>query len=296
MTHPKPFAALLATDGSAAAGAAVELLRALPLPRGSVVHALCAAEAPAVLGGSPAPGARELVRFERAACEEAVESAASALASAGLEIKRHVVEASALSAILDTALGQSADLIVLGAKRRDGLTELLLGSTSLAVARRSPLPVLSARPISQGLRSVVLATDGSPPARRAGELLSRFLLPETTEITVVQVLSPVEAEASQLGYGTDVLDQAVAGLRRAGGGAGPRPGEAPDESGRSPRLIRPALRTGEPASEILQVVQEVSADLVVAGTRKVSLAESLLIGSVADRLLKEASCSVLLVP
>jgi nucleotide-binding universal stress UspA family protein len=55
------------------------------------------------------------------------------------------------------------------------------------------------------------------------------------------------------------------------------------------------LLTGDPATEILRVAEERNADLVVAGARGVSLIERLLVGSVADRLLKEAPCSVLIV-
>ena len=65
------------------------------------------------------------------------------------------------------------------------------------------------------------------------------------------------------------------------------------------------MREGDPAQEILKLgaepepvtsaKPEVEADLIIAGARGVSLLERLTVGSVADRLLKHAPCSVLLV-
>jgi nucleotide-binding universal stress UspA family protein len=52
---------------------------------------------------------------------------------------------------------------------------------------------------------------------------------------------------------------------------------------------------GDPADEILRLAEEREADLIVAGARGVSFLERLLVGSVADRLLKYADCSVLIV-
>jgi nucleotide-binding universal stress UspA family protein len=55
------------------------------------------------------------------------------------------------------------------------------------------------------------------------------------------------------------------------------------------------VRTGNPATEILELAERRRADLIVAGARGVSLLEGLLVGSVAERLLREARCSVLIV-
>ncbi|MCC2672718.1 MAG: UspA protein, partial [Armatimonadetes bacterium] len=77
-------------------------------------------------------------------------------------------------------------------------------------------------------------------------------------------------------------------------------GEALAETARaelaaSGRPARVELREGDPAAQILAVAREGEADLIVVGARGVSLIEGLLVGSVADRLVKDAPCSVLLV-
>jgi nucleotide-binding universal stress UspA family protein len=55
------------------------------------------------------------------------------------------------------------------------------------------------------------------------------------------------------------------------------------------------VREGNAAAEITKLAEECRADLIIAGARGVSLIEGLVVGSVADRLLKSGATSVLLV-
>lgn len=54
-----------------------------------------------------------------------------------------------------------------------------------------------------------------------------------------------------------------------------------------------APRAGDPATAILDVAEEASVDLVAMGTRGLGTAERWLIGSVSDKVLHHARCSVL---
>jgi nucleotide-binding universal stress UspA family protein len=60
--------------------------------------------------------------------------------------------------------------------------------------------------------------------------------------------------------------------------------------------VRALLRPGDPATEILRVALSQSAGLIVIGTHGVSAAHPLLLGSVADRVVRYASLPVLVVP
>jgi nucleotide-binding universal stress UspA family protein len=55
------------------------------------------------------------------------------------------------------------------------------------------------------------------------------------------------------------------------------------------------VREGDPAEEILEYAEEIRADLIVAGTHGRSGVERRLIGSVAERLVRHASCPVMTV-
>lgn len=60
--------------------------------------------------------------------------------------------------------------------------------------------------------------------------------------------------------------------------------------------VETAVRTGEPAAEIVAAAEEGAADLVVMGTHGRSGMQRLLIGSVADGVLRRSSVPVLAVP
>ena len=59
--------------------------------------------------------------------------------------------------------------------------------------------------------------------------------------------------------------------------------------------IRVVVKEGKPAGTILGVVAETKADLVVMGTHGRSRLDHLLIGSVAERVVRKAPCAVLTV-
>ena len=88
------------------------------------------------------------------------------------------------------------------------------------------------------------------------------------------------------------------------------PGEPPDdESARrywrnqleqirpiDPRItVRHVLLQGDPAEEIVRYGRDTGMDLIVMGTHGRTGVERLLMGSVAERVLRDASCSVLVV-
>ena len=60
-------------------------------------------------------------------------------------------------------------------------------------------------------------------------------------------------------------------------------------------LARPVLRTGAPASTIAEVAAEERADLVVVGTHGRTGLDRLVVGSVAERVVRLAPCPVLVV-
>ena len=59
--------------------------------------------------------------------------------------------------------------------------------------------------------------------------------------------------------------------------------------------IRTLVREGKPATAILEVIAELEPDLVVMGTHGRSKLDHLLIGSVTERVIRKAPCSVLTV-
>ena len=59
--------------------------------------------------------------------------------------------------------------------------------------------------------------------------------------------------------------------------------------------VRHVLLDGDPATEIVRYAQEMNMDLIVMGTHGRSGLERLLMGSVAEKVMRQATCSVLVV-
>jgi nucleotide-binding universal stress UspA family protein len=150
---------LIAFDGSAASRRALEESAPLLAPRKALVvvvwepdRAYDLVEPPSRVLDMPASGMDIRVAFE---VEEAMYRAAQDLAQQGAAIaKDHGLDAEGLAVadelkvpdtIVRVARDVDAPAIVLGAHNHGRLSELLLGTTSQAVVRRAPCPVVVVR-------------------------------------------------------------------------------------------------------------------------------------------------------
>jgi nucleotide-binding universal stress UspA family protein len=77
--------------------------------------------------------------------EEALERVRSIVEGHGIPIETHLIEGSPSREIVDFAVEQNCDLIVMGTHGRGGIDRLLLGSVAERVVRGSPVPVLTVR-------------------------------------------------------------------------------------------------------------------------------------------------------
>jgi nucleotide-binding universal stress UspA family protein len=136
---------LLAIDGSTFSKAATQAVIARIRPRGSQVRVLHVVEPPSLLvtremgGYDPALDAAWEAESKQA--EALVANTAGMLRSKGLKVSTSAELGDPKSEIVDAASKWRADLIVLGAHGRKGLTRFLMGSVSEGVARHAPCSV-----------------------------------------------------------------------------------------------------------------------------------------------------------
>lgn len=141
---------LLATDGSAASDHAAALAVGLARTHGAKLTALYAVDPYPYLGiGEVNPMGFQAYM---ATAQEHAASAHSKVAvlcnegGAPVELQARMLEEVAVaSGIVQTALSEGADLIVVGSHGRTGIARLMLGSVAAKVVAESTVPVLVAR-------------------------------------------------------------------------------------------------------------------------------------------------------
>jgi len=198
-------------------------------------------------------------------------------------------------AILQTADEVRAGLIVMGTHGRSGLDRLRLGSVADAVLHRAPCPVFTIRastgghpavhPLRLNLSRILVAMDFSPSSeaalRRAAEL-ARLL---RAEVVLLHVGEPPLPSSSASTHATDsARAQTEEQFQQALSAA-----SAADVVGE--RL----LLQGDPAESILAHARHTKTRLIVMGTQGRRGLERLLLGSVAEAVIRGAHCPVLVV-
>ena len=143
---------------------------------------------------------------------------------------------------------------------------------------------------------VVVATDGSPQSLAAAHHLTSFADPQKiTGISVVAVIRPLASvafadeisEAPPPGPG-----EGAGSFREAAQGAVDAVAAVFD--GWGPTVDR-EIRSGAPAAEIIKVVNERDAGLVVVAAGGRGISDAILVGSTAQRVQHYAPCPVLVV-
>jgi len=130
---------------------------------------------------------------------------------------------------------------------------------------------------------VLVAYDGSDGARRALELIPELVAGRTVTVLGVAEGIPLLGHA-----GTLHSDEQEAERER-------QLAEAAELLAARGIESRTVERTGDAATAILEQAEEDDVDLVVMGTRGLSAGQRWLMGSVSDKVLHHARCSVLVV-
>jgi nucleotide-binding universal stress UspA family protein len=267
---------LYATDGSEGALAGAHLLARLPLREDWQLTLLTV-----------------LPEKEEMDAEAAQAASREALRGTTVSIKTEIRRGNAAEEILRAAEACPTDLVVVGSRGLGRLSRFLLGSVAERVARHAPCPVLLARPLVNNLRQAVLGFDGSENAAWAAEWLQRFPLPDGCALRLVTAMRlpwalppsgrlqwPAELKALYEQQYHEARERLVA-LAAAFSGRG--------------RQSIADVRQGEEASALLQAAEEEKADLIVVGSSGMSAIERFLLGSVSEKVLRYAPCSVLVV-
>lgn len=191
--------------------------------------------------------------------------------------------------IVDTVKNDRAfDLVVIGTHGRTGLPRVLLGSVAETVIRHSPCRVLATRPPGglEPFDRILVPIDFSESAYRAAQLATRLAKPAGRGITLLHVIEVPSSYSGALSE--DALLEQID--RRAS--------EHVEKTAARLRAevtlpVSTTIRIGHPGAQILTVLDEDPYDLVVMGCHGRTGIRRVLLGSVAEKVVRHAHCPVL---
>jgi nucleotide-binding universal stress UspA family protein len=280
-----PTEILLATDGSKDAWLATNTAIGLAMVTRSELHVVnVGAVAPALLASFVKPARAEQVA--RRVLDEEVNNIENV---GGTVARSHLRTGNAAQEIVDLAEELKAGLIALGSRGRKRIKRTLLGSVSDNVVRHAHCPVLVARwkPLVFPAR-ILVAADGSEEATLASMTAAELAHRTHSKLHIVSVADAYSSsDDAKTGLVEnfrqrvqDVLDDQVKMIEQCG-----------KEVART--HVRASLR--HPADSIVQVAEEIGADLVVMGSRGLGGIKRAFLGSVSDSVVRHAHCPVLVV-
>lgn len=290
---------MVPTDGSDFARQAMPLAAELARRSGARLELVCVHPGlpPGPSGRVPEELARadeELAREER----EALEEVAAELRSPDVDVEAEMERGSVVEALCRRA-GEDADLVVMATHGRGPLTRLWLGSTADGLIRRCSVPVLLVRPREGGgrralPRHLVVPLDGSRLARAALDPAARLAEATGGRITLLRVVQPVMGP----GFGPADFPQGVdaAATEAAEDEAAEKLGRAAAElRDRGLDVAVEVVRRPDVARAVLDAASGLEADATVMATHGRGGVRRLLLGSVADKVIRGSEDPVLVV-
>lgn len=236
------------------------------------------------------PGETDLPAKLKSAAVSELETLRKKCASDYPEAKLTALEAEhPATALCEHAEDVGADLLVIGTHGRTGLSRMLIGSVAENVVRHAKCDVLTVHPGAKAEvpTHLISATDFSPTAERglaAAEHLSRAFGCHTT------LLHVVDASLPALPVGAFADDDLTERKRHAWDAlASLRAEQFQDRVDVATWVeVDPS-----PPDAVVRTAADRKADLIVMATHGRTGLASLLIGSVAERVVRHAQCPVL---
>ena len=211
-----------------------------------------------------------------------------------VEIATRLEERDPVDMILSAACDEAVELIVMGTHGHRGLDRFLLGSVAERTLRHAPVPVLVVRDdeaeAARRIATILFATDFSEHAERAEKVVCDWARRLNAQVEVFH----------------SIRETAVLFAPYAVPGSSDFEGEMHEAAETRIRGVLERFRTagvcakgkivyGLASNEITKRAESCGAELIAMGARGYSTLQRFLLGSVAERVLREAHCSVLVV-
>src|SRR4051812_48852088 len=198
--------------------------------------------------------------------------------------------------ILRAAASTGADLVVMGAHRKQLLRDILVGTTIECVIRTGPFPVLMVNgEVEQNYRTALAPVDLSEPSVNAIRTGMALGLPGGARLALVHAFLPLaKGQMFYAGLDTDTIEGYVADerVRATRELAEFLEANGLDDHGQPVRVVE----EGAPFQVISAAVEQVRPEVVIIGTHGRSGIAKALLGSVTEEVLRSLDVDILAVP
>lgn len=207
-----------------------------------------------------------------------------------------VVEGEAAGVILDTAVAEGVDLIIMSTHGRSGISRWIMGSVTERVLRHAPYPVLVIREPTQ-FNKMLITLDGSKISEHAiypGTALAKYFGSHVTLLSVepadsldpsyVEMMDAVEPGLGDVLIG-DFYHRTESYLQKTARWMQPN----------IEQEIDIAPKTGPITPVILDHIESNDIDITVLATHGRTGLRRWLYGSVTEKILRSTSCALLVV-
>ncbi|MCS6885824.1 MAG: universal stress protein [Acidobacteriota bacterium] len=221
--------------------------------------------------------------------QQYVESAAAQ----DLKIEQVIIPAiSAGTMITGYVTEYNIDLIVMSTHGRKGLEHLLLGSIAEEVVRTARCPVMTiraaAKKVSSSFKRILAAIDFSEHSESLLQNAQQLAREYNSELHLLHVVEqPIYPAfyAFELAFPGDIISKIRSAVEE----------KLQNLAATSAVPARVHVIDGSPGRAITDFADKIDADLIILATRGLAGLDHLLLGSVADKVVRRANCPVLTV-
>ena len=283
---------LLFTDGQAGARAATTWLERFAPGEPSALRIVAIAQTP-LLSTKFSSAGRSLRKLVLDRSRRLCEEARAGLEGRWPELSVDVIEGDPHERLLRAAEEWKPELVVLG-RGAAGEAAPSLGSVARLGAHHLGCSVLVVDRVPEAVGEIVLGMDGSPSAREASRLVSRFSFTPPPRVRALGIVTsswrrnldieglPPEIRSALEETETQEATDARARLARA-------TGPFTDQG-----IVEAEVAIGNPVEVLLGAARERPADLIAVGHQGIEPVRRLTLGSVTAHLLVAAPCSLLI--
>jgi nucleotide-binding universal stress UspA family protein len=295
---------LVPLDGSSASEAALPYAEAIAQATGAPIHLLTVVDPVPIKDLAERRRMDEHGRMAEAphgAVRSYLDSIAESLRQRGIRVTRHVASGDPMETIVADAMVEPASLIVMATDGRGGAERWIVGSVADKVMRLAACPTLLVRSPEPNtatgavrLRRLLAPLDGSPLAETALPVAADLAQASGAELVLARVepwLASRMGDFEFAGYAADIE-------RMEGEVASAASNYLAQQRDRLPPSLaaRTVLLRGTAATGLRDLIKQESIDLVVMSTHGRGGLRRLVLGSVADRLVRSGAPVLLVRP